>query len=625
MKQFILTILTAMLCLTARAQYDMRVHYRAQSTSWTFPYAVDSIAELSADGPTISLYTRSGKAIELPKALVDSLTFDTLAADERKDPYQVYHLYLTTDGGERVESNTTYVPCFFALNGDGSYSNRSADAGIRQRGNSSRLWYDKKPYRLKLDSKQKMLGMGKAKSWVLLANYRDVTDLMNTFVFECGRWLGMPSTNHTRYVEVFLNGDYIGLYQLTEQIQQGKNRVDIDDQGGILLALDLDDGPDLSPKATDNFWSDVYDLPVCVKYPDDDLLTPTRKDSVRQEFATLESAIKSRDFTLVDSLMDVRSFIHYLQLQELVENVELVSPRSVYIYKEAAGKWVMGPLWDFDAGYDFDWANMYTGHNYFSNYRELVLGSDPANHYGCYDRNIPYFFTDLFGCREFVQLYKDEWTAISDSLISRNWAIMERYLDGLRQGAIQRDMERWPIAGKHFETEVASMKKWLTNRVAYLNTVIAAYPMPEIVGPTPTTQQDCGTMNVTVDVQRSRGYTQRNKIVVDRSTLCQKLGLSSWAFSESNASLVPLNGDGSEGGNHTNGIYGGWFDEDGDPGYWEAGHTYIEVTDDLFNWACGIHPQNCLYDSQHTVVMQMRYVDGTTVKRLNINVTFRIS
>ena len=118
---------------------------------------------------------------------------------------------------------------------------------IRGRGNSTWLWYPKKPYRMKLDEKASILGLAEEKDWVLLANYRDPTHLMNTFVFTAGNELGLPYTNHSRFVEVTLNGEYIGLYQLTEQVEQGKTRVNVADEGGLLISLDKDDGPELAP------------------------------------------------------------------------------------------------------------------------------------------------------------------------------------------------------------------------------------------------------------------------------------------------------------------------------------------------------------------------------------------
>lgn len=613
---FLLLLLPA-LALQAQDRIHVRMH--SQNTQWDFPFVTDDISHFnfSAAQDTLRAFTTGGVRIPFLAAAVDSVTFEDEPAVETKDHYRVFQMYITTNSGADIVSKEDYVPCYVSLNARGSFSNYSAPAQIRGRGNSSWSWYDKKPYRLKLDEKHKLLGLGKAKSWVLLANYRDVTDLMNTFVFEAGEWLGMPFTNHTRYVELFLNGQYKGLYQLTEQVQQGKKRVDISD-GGMLLSLDRDDGPELSPTATDNFWSSVYSMPVCVKYPDDDALTSERLDSVKTQLALLERAIKSKDSTAIYSLLDVPSMIHYLQLQELVENVELVAPRSVYLYKSADGLWTMGPLWDFDAGYDFDWSNMYTGHTYFSNYKELVMGSDPLTRNG-YDSNIPAFFTDLFGCAAFVRDYKAEWNRVADSIAVRPWAECAKYVAEFEDGAMVRDASQWPISGKTFSTELGKMHQWLTQRAKYLTQIINAYPEP-----TPATPADA-TMTVSVAMSRSAGYTQTSKVSVSKTQLLSLLGISASAFQESNLTIVPLNSDGTEGENHTNGTNGGaWFDANSDAGYWSDGHVYIEVFSDLFNWSCGVHNGNCS-DAAHTVTMQMQYKTAGTTKKINVVVNFSIA
>ena len=155
--------------------------------------------------------------------------------------------------------------------------------------------------------------MKENKDWVLLANYRDPTHLMNTFVFSIGAGLGLPYTNNTRYVELTLNGDYIGLYQLTEQVEQGSNRVDIDEIEGVLISLDVDDGPERSSDATNNFWSTLYHMPVSVKHPKD--VTIDRLSSVKNDFALLENAIKGGDYKSIDKILDIRSFIDYMIIQ----------------------------------------------------------------------------------------------------------------------------------------------------------------------------------------------------------------------------------------------------------------------------------------------------------------------
>lgn len=384
--------------------------------------------------------------------------------------FTVGKIDINTAGGAPIESKENYIDCTVTVSHENADWNlEEVTGGIRGRGNSTWEWYPKKPYRIKFDKKQSLLGLGEAKSWVLLAEYRDPTDLMNAFVFELGQLLEMPFTNHNRYVEVTLNGDYIGLYHLTEQVQQGKTRVNIDEKKGYLIQLDRDDGPELAPQATDNFWSAVYKMPVCVKNPDEP--TPEILDAVKTDLGVLEEAIHSGDWTEINALLDVNSMIDFLIIQELVYNVELDAPRSMYLHKDTAGKWTMGPLWDFDAGFDFDWGTMYSGHNYFKDYRELVMGTDPKSHKGTI-YNIPGFFSDLFKIPEFVVDYKERWTQVAD-LVNPAWeTTYTYYLAG--EDAFGREAKRWPI-GIATYSEIHKMKNWLINRRNYLNTVIKNY------------------------------------------------------------------------------------------------------------------------------------------------------
>lgn len=386
------------------------------------------------------------------------------------DSFRVAQISITTENAASVSSRETYVNCSVTVKSDTKQWNYAGPGSIRGRGNSSWLWYPKKPFRIKLGEKAGILGLKAARDWVLLPNYRDPTQLMNTFAFTVGRGLGLSYTNHVRYVEVTLNGSYVGLYLLTEQVEQGGNRVAIDPNDGILLELDADDGPELSPDAVDNFWSSDYRMPVCVKSPD--IHSTAQLSILRSNFGQLETAIRTADYDAVAKLLDIQSFIDYMIIQELVYNVEVDAPRSVFLYKDKGGRWTMGPLWDFDAGFDFDWSTMYTGHNYFASYKELVLGTDPVNHTKGYA--VPSFFTDLFRNKRFVSEYKARWLAVKDKVMSEYWATTQKYADNI-SGAMARDAVCWPI-DKNYKTEISRMKQWLINRVGYLSTIIANYP-----------------------------------------------------------------------------------------------------------------------------------------------------
>lgn len=135
---------------------------------------------------------------------------------------------ITTDGYVTDE----YLPAQMSITDEagGTAASGLYDGGIsiRLRGNSTK-WRKKQPYNIKLDTKADLFGMGKNSHWVLLANDIDHTLIRNKIVLDLAYDLGMKTASRSVLVSLYMNGDYRGVYQLTEQIRVGKNRIDIYD------------------------------------------------------------------------------------------------------------------------------------------------------------------------------------------------------------------------------------------------------------------------------------------------------------------------------------------------------------------------------------------------------------
>lgn len=638
-------VIALLLCvlghIKANAQdwHQMNVDY--SGIEWLFPINHNHVGffDFNEDNTTLQIHFAEDEGIVVPFDIETSkthgsetngITLTDSLEDWGRDEHKVFAIYVTTDDQQPISSKEYYTHCYVSVDGRGEYPEHSAPARIRGRGNSTWEWYDKKPYRIKFDQSCKMLGIDKNKDWVLLANFRDMTKMMNTFAFITAKWMGLPFTTPIRYAELFINGEYKGLYQVTEQVEVGKNRVDIDENEGLLLTLDVDDGPANSPGADDNFWTKVYNMPMAVKNPKN--LTSEQLDAIKEEFSTLETAIKAHDYEKVDQLMDIDSYIHMIQLQEYVYNVELSAPRSVFLFRDKDGKFTFGPAWDWDAGFDFEWSDMYTGHTYFRNYRETLLGTDPVNRNG--DYRCPRFFTDLFASGSFVKKYKESWAEIADSIFERNWEKTQEFIDGINElqnkkphgysTPILRDTERWPVRNFTVAEETKKLKDWLKNRTEYLTPIIAAYPNPEGDDDPidiPDEYSVVGTINKAYTLDYPSGYSQDVSVQVDKDELAAILGVEASTLNATTLDLVPLNSDGTEGNNTAAKNYGAWFDYDGDTNDWGYGHVYIE-SNDLFTLACGCHPDNCDSGDEHTVTMQYRHHE--TAKAVNLVVTFTI-
>ena len=320
---------------------------------------------------------------------------------------------------------------------------------VRGRGNSTWL-KPKKPYRIKFDKKTSMMGLTAAKSWVLLANYQDPTLLMNSIAFELGQRFGLPYTPHYKPVELFVNGSYQGSYLLTEQIQVGKGRVDIDATAGFLV--ELDSYYDEEPK----FTTPGYQLPIMIKSPED-LADASGYDFVKNAFAALEAAMLDASFpeSGYRDLLRFGTVVDYLLINEIVKNPELQWPKSAYMYQDAVGGMGMGPLWDYDWGFGYSGG----GFSYFAGY----VGSAPKHP----------FFRRFYDDPVFIDQYKARWNAVYPQLLAMP-AVIRQMADRLQKSQVQ-NFRQWPEAQNNgYEREIDDLTTWWRRRVEHLNTVVGS-------------------------------------------------------------------------------------------------------------------------------------------------------
>jgi len=227
---------------------------------------------------------------------------------------------------------------------------------IRVRGNSTAGIADKRPYRIKFDKKQGLFGKEKAKSWVLLANYYDGTFTMNAIAFRLGQKLGLAFTPTSQFVNVYLNNQYKGIYQLTEQIQVNPGRVDIHDSLGFIVEFDYHDAASDEVK----FTAANYSLPVFIKAPEIESnfnVNNTRIKFVKDSIDALTRKMAESGFPTngYRDMIDLESFAKYVLIQQLMDNFDFNSktqtgglPGSNYAYKDVGTRLYAGPLWDFD-------------------------------------------------------------------------------------------------------------------------------------------------------------------------------------------------------------------------------------------------------------------------------------
>lgn len=238
---------------------------------------------------------------------------------------------------------------------------------IRLRGNSSQ-GFDKKPYRIKFDESLRPLkgspeaAPAKARKWTLINNHDDKTLMRNILAFEVNRRFGAPYTPWCQAVDVIVNGEYKGCYQFTDQLTVDAHRVNITEMepsdneepnltGGYLLEMDA-----LAYNEPSRFTS-THGIPVTIHSPQEDQITTAQHNYIQGYFNLMESKVYSANaqdsIQGYRSLIDMESFCQHFLTNEFCANSDMYW--SAYLYKDREeNQFHIGPVWDFNLGFDND-------------------------------------------------------------------------------------------------------------------------------------------------------------------------------------------------------------------------------------------------------------------------------
>ena len=296
-------------------------------------------------------------------------------------------LYIQTENKAPITSKDYYLNATYYLDAIGLEGYESIGSAyapltmeIKGRGNYSWTGFDKKPYRIKLADKQPLLGMKKSKHFALLAHADDSNDrkgfMRNAVGFELSRMIGLTYTPDARPLEVVLNGDYIGLYFLTEHIRVDKDRVNIVEQedeetdnekitGGWLVEIDnYDDDPHITIKegGKTTMW---------ITYKTPEVLSPQQEQYLTEQMKLIDNLVYGdKNSEELWNYLDMDALAKFYIVQELTDNYESFHG-SCYLHKEMGEneKWYFGPVWDFGSSFNRDKSQyMYQGdvwHNHW--------------------------------------------------------------------------------------------------------------------------------------------------------------------------------------------------------------------------------------------------------------------
>lgn len=259
-------------------------------------------------------------------------------------------LRIETESQKRIRSREDYVKADYSTSGGNTA--QSEKCKIRGRGNTT--WQmRKKPYLLKLNSPAPMFGMKEAQKWVLMANGGDNTNLRNAYATYLAEnvWNHFKWTPHYKFVNLFINGRYEGLYQVYEKIEASESRLNIPDpnsnfhiNGSVILVTDTRDRKPVHFVSSHGIRFALY--------------SPREVPDKMLKFLTeridgFEAILFGDDFADPEKgyrkYIDVMSFVDWYLINEFSKNRDARFENSCFLYYDGSdGKIDMEPIWDFD-------------------------------------------------------------------------------------------------------------------------------------------------------------------------------------------------------------------------------------------------------------------------------------
>lgn len=358
---------------------------------------------------------------------------------------------------------------------------------IKGRGNAS--WgFPKKPYRMKLYNKASLLNLpAKEKNWTLINNYGDKTLMRNLLAFDLSKRLEMSYTPAGKAVDVILNGEYKGTYQLCDQIEVAKQRIDIEKMaaedvtlpnlsGGYLLEIDA-----YAYEGTSWFNSSRTNTPVTIQYPKDDEIVPAQKSYITSYFNSMENALFSPNYkdetNGYSKYIDKGSFIRHFLIGEFSGNTDTYW--STYLYKKRNDDlFRFGPVWDFDIAYENDYRTYPISNN--PNWIYATSGSVAGGARSIVNRLLS--DTSLFKeLKSVYASYRDQGILTESALLNvvNEYAAeieQSQRLNFIRWNILNTPVHMNPRVYGSYAAEVNNVKEYIKNRLSWMDDKLEYIP-----------------------------------------------------------------------------------------------------------------------------------------------------
>ena len=318
------------------------------------------------------------------------------------------------------------------------FNNYNGKIGIEIRGSSSQQ-FPKKQYSVETrdlsgnDISVSLLGFPEESDWILFAPYNDKSLMRDVLVYKIASQMGRYASR-SKYCEVVLDGEYIGLYVLLEKVKRDANRVNIkklertdisgdDLTGGYILKIDKTDGEN-----NDGWYSTYLPNPLSpylvfyqYHYPKPDEIVQQQKDYIQNKIFQFETMMNlgsniSDTSTGYPKYLDVNSFVDFILVNEMAKNVDGYR-LSTYLYKDRDSRNTRifaGPVWDFNLA--FGNADYYTGWmtngwqlEYLTTYQNIPLDEPFLT---------PFWWRKLFNDPDFRNKVYSRWQMLKNNILT---------------------------------------------------------------------------------------------------------------------------------------------------------------------------------------------------------------
>ena len=387
------------------------------------------------------------------------------------------------------------------------YNNYNGKIGIEVRGSSSQM-FPKKQYAVETrdilgnDLNVSLLGFPEESDWILYAPYNDKSLVRDVIAYKITNDMGWYASR-SKFCEVVLDGDYVGVYVLLEKVKRDANRVDIKKlepaditgvalTGGYIIKIDKTDGEN-----NDGWYSTFLPFPQSpysvfyqYHYPTPDEIVQQQKDYIQHKIFQFETmmayAVNIADTaTGFPKFLDTDSFVDFIIINEFAKNVDAYR-LSTYLYKnrdDINTKIFAGPVWDFNISF----GNAYYYEGYMTEGWQLQYLTDYQNIPIEEPFLTPNWWRKLFDNTDFRNKVYSRWQEVKINALSKTHVL--NYIDSLARllnESKTRNFERWPILGENiwpnyyvgltYEQEIDYLKSWIASRLNWMDTNMIGEP-----------------------------------------------------------------------------------------------------------------------------------------------------